>query len=450
MSGIQPTSTRSVSIGARRGDARGAAWATVLVFTGASLLACGGSGGGVTATRRDVTESATATSAGGTPTSSTTVGTEPVATSAAMTTAAATSAAPAVPTSPAPTSAAPAPTAPATTAPLPAGAIDLGHGVHLIPPDGWSVETDELGPIISDGVAHAALEVHVRPAGEDPAVAMQTYVDVFDADYDAVAYSPVTFRSSFGSGATTVHQYGVYYETYDEDDGLGWHGGLFALVRADGLTLLIDVWDESGGTGLPDATAEQVRQSLRAAPAVGAAVALDARAPFRLATVHDVALVDGVTGFTLAPGFEVVDDGPGWARASNGVLDAELHVLDDAGSLDAAMAEGAALVAALYDDVVDEPEDTVEDELADQGYLRRSMPWTGLWAVDGTPCGGTTTAWWAPTTGDAFVYVDGFVWMDDGSIPYEPEATFMYTSASMSLPVAEATSSITPVDAIER
>jgi len=277
---------------------------------------------------------------------------------------------------------------PSTTAPLPDGAVDLGSGVHLVVPAGWDIEWDDLGPIITDGVDHAALEVHVRPAGEDPAVALQAYVDGFDADFDAVAYSPVTWRDTFGTGRVTVQQYGLYYTTYAADDGVGDRGGLYALVRADGLTLLIDVWNEGGGTGLPDATADQLRQSLLAAPPVGDAVVRPVTPPFRVDTVHTQVVIDELTGFTLAPGFEVVAEGPGWARASDGWYDVELHAYAGIESLDAAMAEADLLVRERYTDVVYEPEDQVDEQLADLGLARRSLPWTALFTVDGTPSDG--------------------------------------------------------------
>lgn len=339
---------------------------------------------------------------------------------------------------------------PSTTAPLPDGAVDLGSGVHLVVPAGWDIEWDDLGPIITDGVDHAALEVHVRPAGEDPAVALQAYVDGFDADFDAVAYSPVTWRDTFGTGRVTVQQYGLYYTTYAADDGVGDRGGLYALVRADGLTLLIDVWNEGGGTGLPDATADQLRQSLLAAPPVGDAVVRPVTPPFRVDTVHTQVVIDELTGFTLAPGFEVVAEGPGWARASDGWYDVELHAYAGIESLDAAMAEADLLVRERYTDVVYEPEDQVDEQLADLGLARRSLPWTALFTVDGTPCGGITTAWWAATDEVAHLYLEGFTWLDGDTIPSEAEASFMFDSAAMSIPAAGSTVAIAPAVTVTR
>lgn len=413
----------------------------LVALGGASVVACGESGGDVTATRREADSTDAPASAMSVPASpATTVPlTSIVATSIVATTVAA-------PTTAEPTTSA----APPTTAAWPEGSIDVGSGVHLVPPDGWSVDWDDLGPILTDGVDHAALEVHVQPPGEDPAVVLQAYVDEFDAAYDTVAYSAVTMRNSFGSGATQVDQYGLYYLTYDAAEGIGWFGGLFAMIRADGLTVVLDVWNAGDGGGLPDDAAAQVRQSLLAAPAVAGAVELLPRAPFRLASVHPAVVIDGTTAFTPAPGFELVDDGDGWGRVSNGQLDAELHALAGAASLDDVMSAGDAVVGGLYTDVVPEPDKTVEEDLADLGYVRRSIPWTGLWAVDGTACGGTTTGWWGAAAAQSFVYVDAFVWMDDGSIPNDPESWFMFESAAMSLPPAGDTAAIAPAVALSR
>ncbi len=49
-----------------------------------------------------------------------------------------------------------------------------------------------------------------RTPGEDPATAMQEYVDLFDTDFDAVGYSPVTLRGTMGD-SDELRNYGLYY-----------------------------------------------------------------------------------------------------------------------------------------------------------------------------------------------------------------------------------------------
>lgn len=337
-----------------------------------------------------------------------------------------------------------------TTLPLPVGAVALGFGVHVVVPDGWDAETDDTGLLITDGIDSVAIEVHARPAGEGPAPVLQQYVDTFDGDFEAVSYSPVTLRTTFGSKDALVQQYGLYYGTYAADDGIGYRGGLFVLVRADGLTVLIDVWNEGDGNGLPEDAATTLRDSLVAAPLLGEAVEPETVAAFRVTSVHPLAIVDGLTGFAIAPGFELTagGDDTGWARVSNGLRDFEMHAYADIADLDAAMAEADALVSERYTDVVDE---TAEDEeVSDLGLLRRSIPWTATYAADGGACGGITTAWWDPADLVAHLVIEGFYWMDDGSVPAEAETWFMFDSAASSLPPSGSGATIAPSPSLSR
>lgn len=322
----------------------------------------------------------------------------------------------------------PATTGPTTTVERPVGAVDLGHGAYISLPAGWQqrVDSDEV-VTITDGEATVGIQVLAREPGEDPADALQELVDTFDTDYSAVAYAPVRVFEQFDTSPPLV-EYSSAYRTFDAENretGTLLSGVLTLFVRGDGLTALVDLWSETA-SGLPEAAWQSLVDSLVAAPTLGDVGPLVPREPFRLSSVHQFVAVDGLTGFTLAPGFSVVDHDGGGAWVSNGTRDFEAYLLRGVAGLDAALAEAEAIVAASYHDVVYEP---IEDFGPDAyGVVRRGAGWSGVYTADGSSCGGIVEAIYDPTTTNAVILVDGWYWPDGGGQPDKAEAMFMYNA----------------------
>lgn len=271
--------------------------------------------------------------AGQSPASSVAVSTT-TASSTTSTTTPTTTAAPEPSTSP-PASSAPATqpsnprpsTSPPTTA-LPPGAVDLGSGVHLPVPPGWSQVSGPDDPLtISDGSTWYSAQVVQRTAGEGPQPVVQDVVDTFDGDNAAVSYSPVRFQGTV-SGPMPADEYALVYSAVGNDGGR-LSGEIHAFVRGDGLVMVIDAWNATDAwpdqSVIPPEITDTVQRSLTTAPKRGAAETLPVVAAFRVDSAHPVVSPHGLAGFTVPPGFEawppVNDGGITVAGATNGSTD---------------------------------------------------------------------------------------------------------------------------------
>lgn len=321
----------------------------------------------------------------------------------------------------------------------PAGAIELGLGVFVPVPDGWALDSsDETGVILTDGVAnHVAFEVHARPAGEDPLLLMQQYVDSFDADFDAVSYGPMV-EEPRRQLDPPITQYRAYYTTFDPDrtaDGVGLSGAVYVIARGDGLSVVADIWTDvaeavAGDVSFPIEASDALEESLSAAPLLGSPGPLPARGPVRLQTVHPEALVDDLHGFTVVPGFEVIDSRDGLVKVSNGTREFEVQLLGRQSSVDAALAEAERVAVVGYVDV--EWDGVTEFAPDEYGLERRVNTFNATWAADGEHAGAIVEAVFDPLTSRALIMIDDFYW-DGGDLPFEPEVRFMRWAMGLSV-----------------
>jgi hypothetical protein len=321
---------------------------------------------------------------------------------------------------------------PSTTVPdtTPAGeSIDLTHGVFLPLPEGWDrtdTEDDEVVQI-SDGTLKVDAQALQRTPGEDPAAAMQEYIDLFDTDFAVVGYSPVTLRSTMGDN-DELRNYGVYYRAIDADF-TGFDGAVYVLQRTDGLTIVLDYYAErpSESAGLPEDDYQALIDSILAAPALDDPATIPESAPFRVTTVHPYLTVDGLAALTLPPGWvdqsvpgaTIGFDGTGeWAIAT------KVTAQPDA---DAAIAAVQADLGTRYPGLIFEAATTVE-AWADLERRDANIATPGDPAVDPRPRYGAISVFYDPATQNAFGFT--LLWYGDvtadGSEP-SPDATdFIY------------------------
>ncbi|MEZ5249840.1 MAG: hypothetical protein R2713_11685 [Ilumatobacteraceae bacterium] len=342
-------------------------------------------------------------------------------------------------TSDGPTPTVPPTGAPATSIPAtPVGSEDLGYGVSVPVPDGWFVdERYEHGIVLADGASGwVAFESHVRPAGEDPLVLMQEYVDGFDTEFEAITYGPMVAEPR-RSLDPPISQHRVYYTTYDPsnvDRGRGLNGGVYA-EPGDGLCVIADIWVDTAAAGggtveFPDSATTALEDRLSAAPPLGAFRELVDHDPVRLRSAHAEVLVDDLIGFTVAPGFDVVEDEFGLVKVANGTREFEVQRLEGQASVAAALAEAERVAIAGYADVIwDGREDFGTDEY---GVEQLTNTFNATWAADGEHCGGIVEAFFDPSTGSAIIVLDDFYW-DGGDLPYDAEVGYMHLGLQLAM-----------------
>jgi hypothetical protein len=198
---------------------------------------------------------------------------------------------------------------PPSTAPstAPSDGLDLGHGVHLDIPTGWQTVSGPDDPLtISDGSIWYSPQMLQHLPGDGPQPLMQQAIAAIDGASAAVSYSPVTFQRTAG-GAVPADDYALVYSAIGPD-GARLSGTIHALVRGDGLALVVDAWTTSDawpdGTVIPAAMSDALERSLTRAPKLGPAETLPVVAPFRVTSVHPLVSPHGLAGFTMPPGFE--------------------------------------------------------------------------------------------------------------------------------------------------
>ncbi len=311
---------------------------------------------------------------------------------------------------------------------VPAGAVEVGHGVVVVPSPGWTVTVESGVLAMTDGTVSVQAQVLRRTAGEDPSVPMQEYVDTFDATSGTITYQPARFTWST-TEPVSIDRYSLWYSTFDDSvaTGRGVDGGIHLSRRDDGLTLVYDVWAAAGVVGdLPTEMYDSLWNSFVAAPSIGAPVVLSPAPTFRVSSVSTPVIVDGIAGLTPAPGFGVVSNEAGSAIVSNGSdFDVEVHTFTAVADTVDALGRAQQIVTDTFGPV------TFADELtydADAfGVQRRSIGWNG--SCGGSSCGGTIDVFVDPTTAKSYAVMAEWLWNPaDGSAPHQPAWNFMWTS----------------------
>jgi hypothetical protein len=310
---------------------------------------------------------------------------------------------------------------------VPEGAIDLGHQVYLPVPDGWSQTDDDQVTTITDGTTTVAVQVLAREPGEAPADLMQEYVNTFDTDFELVSYEPAGLLAQLGDDLA-INDYSMYYQTWDPSDGVGLVGTIDTYIRADGLTAIVDVYgDENVGTP-PDEMWDGLETSLSEAPQIAAPVELTSAEPFRVTTTHPFVQVDGLVGFTPAPGFNPVTTGNGQALASNGTYDFDVRKLTGQADVNAAVAAAQAILAESYTGLTFAPPTPHDPD--SNGVVQQGVSWSGTYVGGGQPSSGAFDVFYDPATQNAYVVFRNWFNVTPGD-PTEPnasEGTFMSRS----------------------
>ena len=321
------------------------------------------------------------------------------------------------------------PTTTPSLPPRPANAIDLGSGVDVLLPDGWE-RTDGLADAIvqmSDGTLHVDVRAVERTPGEDPAVLLQQYLDLYDEEFAAAGYSPATLRGADGDDGE-VRRIGLYYRAIDEDL-TGINGGAYLFQRDDGLTVLFDIYgpeDEDLET-FPEEDA--LVQSLLDAPPVGESVEFGDFAPVRVTSTHPTLLVDELIGFALPPGW--VDASAGGAAITNNNLDETVVAVKLTGQPDADAAAAAAQAdfASRYPGFTYGAAETA-DARADLERRDIRLDAVSDPNIDGRPRVGSMSVWFDPASGNAISFAR-FWYSDvtsDGSEPNDAATDFIWNT----------------------
>lgn len=309
---------------------------------------------------------------------------------------------------------------------VPAGALDLGNGVFVEAAGAWTGSMDGTVASLTDGTLTAQIQLVTRPAGEHPGVVLGEYLALFEDEFDAVSFSPARLVWST-TDPRPVEMYTVFYSSFDPaaEYGRGLDGGITLLVRDDGLTLITDVWGPADAAGsLPDATWNGVFDRFLAAAEVADPVALTPIDDFRVETAGAPVLVDGLAGFTLAPGFELVEESDGIAVVSNGANEFAVAAPSAAEGIDEFMQR-------TVDFAVSEGAETFDEivEHGDNGFgvEHRELTWTGT--CNGQSCGGAIDVFVDANSGRAFLLASRWLWNPaDGSRPDAAAHRFMYHS----------------------
>jgi hypothetical protein len=313
---------------------------------------------------------------------------------------------------------------PDTTAPPVDGdVVDLGLGVSMPIPDGWELTGNDDVPTLTDGVAQLSLQALARAPGEDPQSLMQEYIDTFDSDFDAISYDP-SVRYDRIDGALPVDQYGVHYEIYDaeSDTGVGIIGTAYVYVRADGLSVIYDIFSREFTDGPPTDEFNAFVDSIIDAPPLGDAGTLTERDTFRVASIHESVTVFDLAAYTLAPGFTAGTQDDGDVVASTGDEDFEVQRYDNLPA-DAAMAAAQAHNALVYPGAVEAA--PVEGESPFEGITRADVTWATQ-AGAGNTLTGVYSVFYDNNTGSAYAVFRAWLGLEPSS--HQPEANFMMRS----------------------
>ncbi|MEQ1699395.1 MAG: hypothetical protein ABMA25_04755, partial [Ilumatobacteraceae bacterium] len=150
---------------------------------------------------------------------------------------------------------------------IPDGATELGYGVYVPAMAGVEVSGDGPFTFAREDGRQIIAQVLNRDYSEDPNDLLQEYIDTWDADYDNVVYSLSSVFEPGHLSHLNLRLAHVYYSIHQpgQEGNLG--GLVWAVVRDDGLSLVLDQW--GAGESPFGETYEEVITSLANAPAVG-------------------------------------------------------------------------------------------------------------------------------------------------------------------------------------
>ncbi|MCU1391325.1 MAG: hypothetical protein JWL72_4663 [Ilumatobacteraceae bacterium] len=325
------------------------------------------------------------------------------------------------------------PTVVATTVPTastvapPPNAVQLGNGVYIPLPDGWTdsvsgkVHTLEGADGSTDKVG---VQIVTRTPGESPADPLNEYIGGFVNDSSAISFSP-SFRLSVPS-PTKAFEYGMYYTEYDDtaDNGVGLIGGVYLFQRADGLTAIYDTYGTDKTMGVPNTEFNSFVSSFANAPQIDTPIDLQPADTFRLTTPTQTVTVGANIGFALAPGFTVVSSDGGAAKVTSGKLTFAVDYLPAQASIDAALQAAEANLGADNQNLVFNTVDTFDDY---SGNKHQGVSWNGN-AADGSPTTGTIDVYLDPDSTNGLAVIRSWAPTADGNEPDAIPEGFMYRS----------------------
>ncbi len=314
-----------------------------------------------------------------------------------------------------------------TTVPvIPAGAIDLGHEVYIPVPPGWTLSSEPDAVVtLTDGTISVAVQALTRIPGENPADLVQEYIDTFDTDFETVSYGP-TANIRRLDGEPAVDVYRTFYLTYDVASDFGLAGDVNVYIRGDGLSLIYDAYGPSDASGVfPTDAGAILLQSLQQAPAVDVTVPLTPLAPFRVTSVHPFVQVDGLVGFTAAPGFNVIASGNGRGFVTNGPEDFQVDKVGAQPDTNAVAVAAQAVISQNYTGVTNS--EIVLDDPDPFGVVHGSYAWTGTY-VEGNPSAGAVDFYYDPATQNGYIVFRTWFTGADNSEPFPAHSQFMLRS----------------------
>lgn len=185
-------------------------------------------------------------------------------------------------TTPAPT--VPAPTSPATVPGQAAGMLDMGKGVSVAVPPGWTGTSTNGVVSLTDGRLKVTLVVLKRAPGEHPKSIVDEYISLLIDPNGPTDYSTCSLIWNTDAPRSAM-EYELFYALQVSSGSI--QGGLHTFIRDDGLTLLYDTWAPTGVTGaLPDDVFVDMVNSFLDAPQLATPVALTMVPEFEVTSVH--------------------------------------------------------------------------------------------------------------------------------------------------------------------
>ena len=180
-------------------------------------------------------------------------------------------------------------TQPATTTPAPvpsvaSGLLDLGKGVGVAVPAGWTGTNNNGVVKLTDGRLQITLVVLKRAPGEHPKDIVDEFVGLLIDPAGPADYSTCSLIWNTDAPRPAM-EYELFYALQVQNGSI--QGGLHTFIRDDGLTLLYDVWAPTGVTGaLPDDVFVDLVNSFLDAPQLATPAALTMVPQFEVTTIH--------------------------------------------------------------------------------------------------------------------------------------------------------------------
>jgi hypothetical protein len=207
------------------------------------------------------------------------------------------------------------------------------------------------------------------------------------------------------------------------DTGVGIIGTAYVYVRADGLSVIYDIFSSEITDGPTDEAFNAFLDSISGAPALGAAGTLTERDTFRITSAHPAVTVSGLAAYTLAPGFSANQQDDGDVVASTGDEDFEVQRFDGAGSPEAALALAQAHNAQVYPGGIEAA--PVPGEPPSEGITRTDVAWSTP-ADASSVLTGVYSVFYDTSSGNAYAVFRA--WFGLNPSAHEVQAKFMMRS----------------------